>query len=175
MLSGLYAASKRSLEILSETLRLELQPFGVHVSSIVTGAVQTNGQTYFEDWKLPRDSLYKPIESTIHKRARGGDGVIRMNTMEYAEQVVKSIVGRNSDGRFWCGANATRTKLGSAITPQRISVSFLIKQSKMTKSNTNISNKGWFHGDGMWIGRACKQIEGDLTLRKFSALNLSPE
>ncbi|KAK6595529.1 short-chain dehydrogenase [Botrytis cinerea] len=123
---GLYAASKRSLEILSETLRLELQPFGVHVSSIVTGAVQTNGQTYFEDWKLPRDSLYKPIESTIHKRARGGDGVIRMNTMEYAEQVVKSIVGRNSDGRFWCGANATRTKLGSAITPQRISDGFMV-------------------------------------------------
>ncbi|KAF5871215.1 putative nadph-dependent 1-acyldihydroxyacetone phosphate reductase protein [Botrytis fragariae] len=94
---GLYAASKRSLEILSETLRLELQPFGVHVPSIVTGAVQTNGQTYFEDWKLPQESLYKPIESIIHKRARGGDVVLRTNTMEYAEQVVKSIVGRNSD------------------------------------------------------------------------------
>ncbi|TGO63214.1 hypothetical protein BCON_0014g00030 [Botryotinia convoluta] len=124
---GLYAASKRSLEILSETLRLELQPFGVYVSSIVTGAVQTNGQTYFEDWKLPQESLYKPIENTIHKRARGGDGVLRMNTMEYAEQVVNSIVGRNSDGRFWCGTNATRTKFGSAITPQGISVSFVIK------------------------------------------------
>ncbi|TGO83172.1 hypothetical protein BPOR_0691g00080 [Botrytis porri] len=55
MLVRLYATSKRSLEILSETLCLELQPSGVHVLSIVTGAVQTNGQTYFEDWKLPQD------------------------------------------------------------------------------------------------------------------------
>ncbi|THV52112.1 hypothetical protein BGAL_0089g00220 [Botrytis galanthina] len=78
---GLYMASKRSLETLSETLRLELQPFGVHVSSIVTGAVQANEQTYFEDWKLPHDSLYEPIENNIHNRARGGDGVLRMNTV----------------------------------------------------------------------------------------------
>ncbi|TGO19187.1 hypothetical protein BTUL_0005g00350 [Botrytis tulipae] len=114
------------MEILSETLRLEVQPFGVHVSSIVTGAVQTNGQTYFEDWKLPQDSLYKPIENTIHNRARGGDGVLRMNTVEYAEQVVNSILGRKSNGRFWCGTNATQTKFGSAITPQGVSDGFMV-------------------------------------------------
>ncbi|KAJ8068356.1 hypothetical protein OCU04_003918 [Sclerotinia nivalis] len=107
---GLYAASKRSLELLSETLRLELQPFGVYVLSVVTGAVRTNGQTYFEDWKLPEDSLYKPIETTIHGRARGGDGVPRMDTMEYADQVVNDIIGRSGDGRSWCGTNAERTK-----------------------------------------------------------------
>lgn len=50
------------MEIIAETLRLELQPFGVGVLCVVTGAVQTNGQTYFEDWKLPEDSLYRPIE-----------------------------------------------------------------------------------------------------------------
>ncbi|KAF7865808.1 hypothetical protein EAF04_005973 [Stromatinia cepivora] len=116
---GLYAASKRSLELLGETLRLELQPFGVYVSSIVTGAVRTKGQTYFEDWKLPEDSLYKPVETTIHGRARGGDGVPRMDTMEYADQVVNDIIGRNGDGRFWCGTNAERTKPISP-TPQAV-------------------------------------------------------
>ncbi|KAF7935311.1 uncharacterized protein EAE97_008218 [Botrytis byssoidea] len=123
---GLYAASKRSLEILSETLRLEIQPFGIHVSSIVTGAVQTNGQTHFDDRKLPHDPLYKLIENTIHNRARAGDGVLRINTVEYAEQVVNSIVGRKCNGRFWCGTNATQTKFGSAITPQGVSDGFMV-------------------------------------------------
>ncbi|KAI9640834.1 hypothetical protein NHQ30_010675 [Ciborinia camelliae] len=116
---GLYAASKRSLEILSETLRLELQPFGVWVSCIVTGAVQTNGQTYFEDWKLPEDSLYKPIEATIHDRARGGDGYPRMDAFEYADKVVTNIIGRGGDGRFWCGTNAEQTKPASPV-PQAV-------------------------------------------------------
>ena len=39
---GVYAASKRSMNIMTETLRLELQPFSVGVLFIVTSAVQTN-------------------------------------------------------------------------------------------------------------------------------------
>lgn len=59
---GVYAASKRSLEIISETLRLELKPFRVRVLAVVTGAVQSNGQTYFEDLELPEGSLYKGLK-----------------------------------------------------------------------------------------------------------------
>ncbi|KAF3070403.1 NADPH-dependent 1-acyldihydroxyacetone phosphate reductase [Daldinia childiae] len=64
-----YSASKRSLEIVAETLRLELAPFGVDVLEIVTGAVKTLGQTYFGDFQLPAESLYKGIEDTIAGRA----------------------------------------------------------------------------------------------------------
>jgi hypothetical protein len=42
-----------SLEIVAETLRLELGPFGVGVLEVVTGGVKTNGQTYFGDFKFP--------------------------------------------------------------------------------------------------------------------------
>jgi hypothetical protein len=57
------------MEIMSDTLRLELSPFKVNALSVVTGAVQTNGLTYFEDFELPPDSLYKSIEDTIFARA----------------------------------------------------------------------------------------------------------
>ena len=73
--TGLYAASKRSLDIVSETLRLELAPFDVNVLTKTTGAVQTRGNTYFDDWKLVADSRYKPIEETIAARTRGDDGI----------------------------------------------------------------------------------------------------
>lgn len=67
---GTYAASKRGLEIVAETLRLELAPFGVDVMEVVTGGVKSMGQTYFGDVKLPQGSLYKSIEDTFVSRAR---------------------------------------------------------------------------------------------------------
>ncbi|KAL2802829.1 hypothetical protein BJX63DRAFT_425776 [Aspergillus granulosus] len=89
---GTYSASKRSIEIIADTLRLELSPFHVRVLCVVTGAVKTMGQTYFGDWKLPEDSLYKPIEETIANRARGGDGNPREDLMKYSRKVVTGIV-----------------------------------------------------------------------------------
>ncbi|PLB50770.1 putative hydroxybutyrate dehydrogenase [Aspergillus steynii IBT 23096] len=109
---GTYAASKRSLELIAETLRLELAPFGVRVLSIVTGAVQTMGQTYFGDFKLPDNSLYKSIEGTIAARARGEDGRGRGDLMAYAEEVVSAIES-GAEGRVWCGENAESTRLAT--------------------------------------------------------------
>ena len=114
--TGVYAASKRSHEIISETLRLEMSPFGVTVLAITTCAVKTKGQTYFEDWKLPADSIYKPIEDTIAARARGHDGVERMDTMKYANKVFNDIESGTS-GRVWRGTNAAIIKFGSSFYP----------------------------------------------------------
>jgi hypothetical protein len=120
--AGSYAASKRSIEIIAETLRLELGPFNVGVLSIVTGAVKTQGQTYFEDFKLPADSLYHSIEKTIASRAQDNDGVTRMDLMAYSEQVVNQIT-KGATGKFWCGNNASGVKFGSNYLPQSLMVS----------------------------------------------------
>lgn len=94
---------------MAETLRLELAPFQVKVLSVVTGAVQTQGQTYFGDFELPKNSLYKPIETTIASRARGQDGVPRMDLMVYCNEVVSKLTSGET-GRIWCGNNAEMTK-----------------------------------------------------------------
>ncbi|KAJ5557029.1 hypothetical protein N7494_000944 [Penicillium frequentans] len=106
---GTYAGSKRAVELMADTLRLELIPFNVKVLCIVTGATQTQGQTYFGDFKLPEDSLYKQIEATIAARAQGQDGSERMPLMEYSSQVAAQIES-GATGRFWCGANSVSTK-----------------------------------------------------------------
>ncbi|KAF2686804.1 NAD(P)-binding protein [Lentithecium fluviatile CBS 122367] len=110
-----YAASKRSIEIIAETLRLELKPFGVDVLSVVTGAVKSMGQTYFDDFALPENSLYKPIEDIIGSRARGNDGMPRMDTNEYATAVVDAIAKRTT-GRFWYGEHADLVKQSTTAT-----------------------------------------------------------
>ncbi|KAL1852745.1 hypothetical protein Daus18300_012076 [Diaporthe australafricana] len=112
---GIYAASKRSLELAAETLRLELAPFGVDVLEIVTGAVKSRGQTYFGDFKLPEASLYKSIEDIIASRAQGNDQLPRMETAEYAAAVVDQITSRTT-GRFWYGNNAESTRMSTTAT-----------------------------------------------------------
>ncbi|KAJ0120057.1 hypothetical protein J7T55_000910 [Diaporthe amygdali] len=102
---GTYAASKRSLELAAETLQLELAPFGVGVLEVVTGAVKTRGQTYFGDFKLPDQSLYKGIEDVIASRAQGKDQLPRMETAEYTAVVADKIIDRTT-GRFWYDINA---------------------------------------------------------------------
>ncbi|KAL5357099.1 hypothetical protein BJX96DRAFT_143900 [Aspergillus floccosus] len=106
---GVYAASKRSQEIIAETMRLELAPFGVKVLSVVTGAVGTRGQSYFGDWHLPEDSLYKSIEKTIYARAHWEDGVPRMDAITYAEKVVNRLTA-GSTGTVWYGASSSTVK-----------------------------------------------------------------
>ncbi|KAH8889143.1 putative hydroxybutyrate dehydrogenase [Thozetella sp. PMI_491] len=112
---GTYSASKKGLEIVADTLRLELTPFGVDVLEVVTGGVKTLGQTYFGDFKLPEESRYKKIEGLIASRAQGNDGMPRMETMEYATAVADQI-GLRTTGRFWYGQNADMVKMSTTAT-----------------------------------------------------------
>ncbi|RYP10559.1 hypothetical protein DL765_008063 [Monosporascus sp. GIB2] len=113
---GTFAASKKSEEIMAETLRLELAPFNVKVLSVVTGALKTMGQTHFDDWRLPEKSLYAPIESTIRDRARGQEGAPRMEAVDYAKRVVSEII-KGRTGKFWYGASAGAVKFGTSYLP----------------------------------------------------------
>ena len=94
---------------MSEVFRLELAPFNVKALSVVTGAVSTNGQTYFEDWTLPAESRYKKLEDKIAFTVRGVDGIGRTPLAEYAKDVVDNIVN-GATGKVWLGSRAEMAK-----------------------------------------------------------------
>lgn len=106
---------------MAETLRLELAPFHVKVLSVVTGALKTNGQTYFDDWTLPEGSRYAPVEQTIKDRARGQEGAPRMEAADYAKRVVAEIV-KGKTGKLWYGASAGPVKFMTSYLPSWIVV-----------------------------------------------------
>jgi NAD(P)-dependent dehydrogenase (short-subunit alcohol dehydrogenase family) len=54
-LSGWYCASKFALEAISDTLRLELEPFGIHTVSILPGPVRTAFTSNMTVCPLPAD------------------------------------------------------------------------------------------------------------------------
>lgn len=112
-----------------DTLRVELQPFGVNILSVVNGVVRSNAQNWkhFENWKLPENSIYKPLEELIHERIQEkdgvyNDGVARGDTMQHAKKLVDKILG-GTTGTIWCGGLAGGVKFGTTYLPQFLLVS----------------------------------------------------
>ncbi|KAL9043534.1 MAG: hypothetical protein Q9214_003285 [Letrouitia sp. 1 TL-2023] len=116
---GIYGGSKAAVNVISDTLRLELAPFGVKVVTVITGAISTNVFKSGKDFKLPADSYYANIEDQIAARARGEDGVKRMDPTTYAEKVVTDILA-GANGETWRGAYASIIRFMSSYLPSPI-------------------------------------------------------
>lgn len=68
-----YNASKAALTQWSETLRIELEPLNIKVSTVVAGQVATNLP------KLPdisENSIYKPLQPKLDARAKVHIGML---------------------------------------------------------------------------------------------------
>jgi 1-acylglycerone phosphate reductase len=99
---AVYNASKAALHAYSETLRVELAPFGVAVAVVVTGGVRTNIARTTR--ALPEDSLFLPVEDSFVRRLRDSQ-VGAMDAEEYARRVVDVLIRRPRAQTVWEGAH----------------------------------------------------------------------
>jgi NAD(P)-dependent dehydrogenase (short-subunit alcohol dehydrogenase family) len=95
-----YAASKVGLNMISETLRLELAPFGVSVITILPGVINsklhTNNMAKFD---LPPSSRYASISGLIGGWAKGeAQPKDSCSADEFAKLVINDIVGTSKGG-----------------------------------------------------------------------------
>jgi 1-acylglycerone phosphate reductase len=119
--SGVYNASKAALMSWSETLRLELEPFGVRVVSLVTGSVATNVMSHAE-LRLPATSLYQKAIPEIQKRGVGEDVQSKSSPAGFAQAVVGDILG-GATSPLWRGAMASAARIMSSFLPTSVVVS----------------------------------------------------
>ncbi|KAF2491214.1 NAD(P)-binding protein [Lophium mytilinum] len=73
-IQGLYNASKAALAMISDTLRLELKPFGIRVVDLRTGSVRTpfyDNQTGGGAPKLPGESIYQVARERVEQAMSG--------------------------------------------------------------------------------------------------------
>jgi 1-acylglycerone phosphate reductase len=106
---GVYHASKAASAMLSDTLRLELKPFGIHVVEIKSGGVQSN---FFDNLKadlsaapkLPEGSIYAPARAEIESvmRAENMSGMV-VKAEVWARDVVGKLVKRKPKAVVWAG------------------------------------------------------------------------
>ena len=82
-----------------------MYPFNVKVINICTGGVRTNlSPNSISRWdlKLPRTSVYMPIEQFFKKR-QGYSNANAIPADEYARQVVTSVTRARRGGWIWRG------------------------------------------------------------------------
>ncbi|EAU37707.1 predicted protein [Aspergillus terreus NIH2624] len=96
---SVYNASKAALHSFSETLRVELAPFGVNVTTVVTGGVQS--RIARTQRSLLPNSIYAPIEDEYHRRVTHSQDGAMPNTA-YAKSVVAQVLYGSAPWRwFW--------------------------------------------------------------------------
>ncbi|MCJ1475065.1 hypothetical protein MMC13_003725 [Lambiella insularis] len=113
---GIYSASKSALTIASETLRLELAPFGINVITAMLGVVESNLHTNSAGIHLPPGSMYKAVEQNIRDSDLGKDVPKAMDANKFADRLVKDIL-RKKKGRVWRGNLAHVVKWTSSLLP----------------------------------------------------------
>lgn len=108
---GVYNASKAALSMLSNTLRLELEGFGIKVVELRTGGVATNivKNIQANEPKLPGGSIYEPARDDVEKALRSewveqrGLGI---SAEQWANEVVADLLRENPPAVIWRGESA---------------------------------------------------------------------
>jgi 1-acylglycerone phosphate reductase len=107
---GIYSASKAALSMLTDTLRLEVAPFGIRVVELKTGSVESNFHDNAGKASLPTDSLYAPIKEDMEALINGTtkeDAGRRMDAGVWAKQVVTQLVKPEPPAKVWKGGGAS--------------------------------------------------------------------
>jgi 1-acylglycerone phosphate reductase len=113
-----------------DTLRLELAPFGVTATTVVTGPVKSLVHTHDNQGNMPKNSLYADVEDLVVRRGKGDDNVPRMDTMQYADGVVSKIL-RGGSTKIWAGANVWFLKWCVTWLPDFIMVCIVLARGKI--------------------------------------------
>ncbi|BAT75710.1 short-chain dehydrogenase ptmH-like [Vigna umbellata] len=91
--AGSYCASKAAVHAMSNSLRLELRPFGINVVLVLPASVRSNfGRANTErlgnyEWKL-----YKDFKEVIEERARASQGNKATDGRVFARHVAKRVL-----------------------------------------------------------------------------------
>lgn len=118
---GAYNASKAAIHAYSNTLRVELAPFGVRVVIIVTGGVVS--QLARVDRVLAPNSLYLPVEADYIRRTRHSQEV-GIPADKYANQVVSKLAIKNPPREIWAGYGARMIWFVTMFLPRSFLVRF---------------------------------------------------
>jgi len=103
----MYSASKAALTQASETWRLEFEPLGVRVITVVMGLVKSEFFSAYEaDVKLLDNSYYTPAKPMLDKMMKPEPSFLQISAEEYAERVANDIE-KGRTGKIWVGGLTT--------------------------------------------------------------------
>ncbi|KZL84526.1 short chain dehydrogenase [Colletotrichum incanum] len=117
---GIYNSSKAALAMLSETMRLELSPFGISVIDLKTAGVRTNlisnNNVNSKAERLREGSIYGPAQDVVEK-AMSQEGLVEIGITadQWAAEVAGLLLGKSPPAVIWKGESATAARLASSM------------------------------------------------------------
>ena len=113
---GGYAASKAAAASLTESLRIELAPFGIRVLNLVTGGVKSTFFKNSNDAQLPPESIYNLAKGAIESPMNGKQpGMNKVDAAAWAKLVAKDISQRRPPHLIYRGSQATIARIVSLL------------------------------------------------------------
>ena len=118
---GAYVSSKFALEGLSESLRVELWPYGVRVVLVEPGLFRTN---FFRNQVISQgvdseEMPYGPLIARYRSRHQRFD-VLKANPVKVAKVIHKVIRSRRPGFRYTVGPEAWLGAMGARLLPDRL-------------------------------------------------------
>lgn len=114
---SVYNSSKAALAMLSDSMRLELQPFGIKVVDLRTSVVQTNLTKSLQETQrpsLPEGSIYQPAKEVVEKALRQDDFEGQGTpTHQWAEEVVRDVMKKIPPPVIWRGESACLARVST--------------------------------------------------------------
>jgi NAD(P)-dependent dehydrogenase (short-subunit alcohol dehydrogenase family) len=115
--AGAYCSSKAALHSLTDALRMELAPFGIHVVSVQPGGVRSSfGEHAEATIRLPEQSIYRPAERGIRARAQAGQQDATP-AEEFAPPVVSALLRNPPPRVVRAGKHCVRLPLMKRFVP----------------------------------------------------------
>jgi 1-acylglycerone phosphate reductase len=116
---AVYNASKAAMAMFSDSMRLELSPFGITVVDLRTGVVKTNLIKNLKETQqpsLPEGSIYEPAKQTVEKalRQEGFEGQ-GLPADQWAKGVVSDLAKSNPPPVIWRGESAWLVRLATVL------------------------------------------------------------
>ncbi len=132
---GIYNSSKAAFAMLTETMRLELAPFGIRVIDLKTAGVRTNiianNNVNSKADRLPEGSIYEPARKVLED-AMSQEGLKERGIAaeQWAAEVSALLLGKNPPAVIWRGESAMLARVASSM-PSGIFEGTIKKMTKL--------------------------------------------
>ena len=121
---SVYAASKFAVQAISDSLRVELRPFGVNVSNIVVGKVHTDvlGKILADRKKMMETSdphvvkLYSKLIEFFDREVKNIPGI---DAIEIAKVIARTLTSKKPKSQYIVGPGALKMKKLAGL-PQKL-------------------------------------------------------
>ena len=129
--SGWYNASKFAIEGLSDSLRMEVEQFGINVILIEPGSIKSDffitAKEYLD--KIPDDSVYAEMVAGFNESVKKSDK-ISSDPSVISKLILKAISARKPKTRYHGGSLSNMVLFMRSVLPDRMFYGILMKQIK---------------------------------------------